>query len=1332
MIGIKLGPYEILEEVGKGGMATVYRAYQPAMERQVAIKVIHKAIANDALSLERFRREARLIARLEHAHILPVYDFDGSHDPPYIVMRYLESGTLKEVLNHGQLSLTEVGYILNQIAGALDYAHRQGIIHRDVKPSNIMLDREANVFVTDFGLARIISGDWDHQATGITQVGTVMGSLDYMAPEQATGEHELGPAVDIYALGVMLFQLLTKQLPYTAENPLFLMYKHANDPIPSAVALNPDLPPALDGVLARAMAKKPGGRYPSALALANAVTEILGETASPTPAHLRATAVEMAHLSPNGEPFKDSSETPTTPTEQNKVVTALYLDGAEYAALVEEKEDTEAARQAIHSLWVAVSRIVEDYNGQVVTQTEEGLLALWGVELTHEDDPEQAIRAALAILDFGFQLLDGATQAEIKNQKGTIPLRLGVNTGPVLLTITSRPLSPSTGGRRGKVTASGASISLASRLAQYADGAVLISHNTFRHVLGIFDMEPEEPIQLRKNEIAVYRIMGAKSRAFRRRIRGVEGVETKLIGREVELKRLQDAFFAAVEDGEVQVVTLLSEAGLGKSRLLAEFRTWAELRPESFWLFQGRATPEMTNRPYALLRDILSFRFEIYDNDRPAIVGRKLEQGVAHLLSIENPEMAHLIGYLVGFDLADSLYLKELRSESQHLNRLARQAFIHFFAGLTEQSPAVIYLEDLHWADEASLDLLADVANTQPDRPLLILGVARPLLIDRRKGWGRGQGVHIRLELAPLSKRESRTLVREILQKVADLPRELIELIGEQAEGNPYYIEELIKMLIEERIIQKGPAVWTVEMGRLANLSVPPALRGLLQARLDGLLYPERITLQRAAVIGRLFWDSAINALEKADGVKVGEIETILSILRDRDLIYRREMTTFAGCQEYVFSQNMLREVVYDNMVKRQQQAYHVAVAEWLLQVSQERSQEHTALIAEHYEQAGEEAKAIQFLTQAGEQALKVGALKEAGAFYQRALVLLNFPFAEAPLTDLEKKQISLLLQLGEVYWLLAAYGVAQRHLNEALALARKIDDPQGTANALYQLSQVAISQGQFTTGQILLAESLALARQLDDSTILARLLYGLGDLAWRLGQFEEANQYLEESVSLARAEGDLLQTVLVLNRLGTVSDSLHRYPEARQRYEEGLALAAQLGARKRLANLLNNLGIVDFYEEKYDEARQRFQEALVIHQETGERYLESLALINLGLVALKQGNIAEANYYAQAALQVTQNIGALPGVLTVLTLFAELRVQAGEINSALELLGLAFHHPAIDTNTQEGINRILRQLNLDPQVVEAGLAVGQALDFEATVAELLAKTPAPKFQNPS
>lgn len=159
LISEHLGPYRILAEAGKGGMATVYRARQTSVERDVAIKVILKGIAGDSDAVQRFQREARLIARLEHPHILPVYDFDGSHEPPYIVMRYLDGGTLKDVMTQGLLPHDEVAYLMWQVCSALDYAHRQGITHRDVKPSNILIDREGNAFVTDFGIARLSAGD---------------------------------------------------------------------------------------------------------------------------------------------------------------------------------------------------------------------------------------------------------------------------------------------------------------------------------------------------------------------------------------------------------------------------------------------------------------------------------------------------------------------------------------------------------------------------------------------------------------------------------------------------------------------------------------------------------------------------------------------------------------------------------------------------------------------------------------------------------------------------------------------------------------------------------------------------------------------------------------------------------------------------------------------------------------------------------------------------------------------------------------------------------------------------------------------------------------------
>src|SRR5258708_23045120 len=202
MIGSKFGPYELVEEVGRGGMATVYRAYQPNVDRYVAVKIIHRAVAGDSKALDRFTREARLVARLEHPHILPVYDYDARNDPPYIVMRYLPTGTLKDILEREYLPFDEVSYLLGQIASALDYAHRQGVIHRDIKPSNIMVDADGNAFLTDFGITRLTEG-----SHALTVTGIAIGTPGYLAPEQGLGVPITGRA-DIYAPGVMVYEML--------------------------------------------------------------------------------------------------------------------------------------------------------------------------------------------------------------------------------------------------------------------------------------------------------------------------------------------------------------------------------------------------------------------------------------------------------------------------------------------------------------------------------------------------------------------------------------------------------------------------------------------------------------------------------------------------------------------------------------------------------------------------------------------------------------------------------------------------------------------------------------------------------------------------------------------------------------------------------------------------------------------------------------------------------------------------------------------------------------------------------------------------------------------
>jgi serine/threonine protein kinase len=281
LIGTRLGQYDIVSTLGQGGMATVYRARQASMQRDVAIKVISGQLSSNPDFMTRFEHEARLIAHLQHAHILPVYDFGREGHTLFLAMRLVDGGSLDQRLRSGPLSVPETVRIFSQIASALNYAHQEGVIHRDLKPNNILLDKSGSPYLTDFGIAKVLQS-----SMALTATGTVMGTPSYMSPEQWRGA-ALDGRTDIYALGVMLYEMLTGQLPFTGETPYVLMYKHFDELPPFPGTVNPSLPQAIDDVIHKAMAKNQEDRYASADAMVAALVQAVGGNAafaaSPTP-----------------------------------------------------------------------------------------------------------------------------------------------------------------------------------------------------------------------------------------------------------------------------------------------------------------------------------------------------------------------------------------------------------------------------------------------------------------------------------------------------------------------------------------------------------------------------------------------------------------------------------------------------------------------------------------------------------------------------------------------------------------------------------------------------------------------------------------------------------------------------------------------------------------------------------------------------------------------------------------------------------------------------------------------------------------------------------------
>ncbi len=708
--------------------------------------------------------------------------------------------------------------------------------------------------------------------------------------------------------------------------------------------------------------------------------------------------------------------------QQRKLATVLFMDivGSTAITRVLDPEDTmtimdDALRRLANPVYA--------HGGRVTGYLGDGFLALFGAPLARENDPEMGVRAGLQILSEAQTIAEQlAEQWDIAN----FNVRVGISTGLVIIG----------GDTEVENTIIGTTVNLAARLEKAArPGTLLISGHTYQHVRGIFDLQLLEPVTAKgfANPIPVYQVLRVKPRAFHMFTRGVAGIETRMVGRDVELLMLQNMFRDATEDAEGHIVTVVGDAGVGKSRLLFEFEKWVDFLPEEIWCFKGRATRESEATPYGLIRRMFAHRFEIRESDSAEEVRNKFRAGMSVTLNFDQID---LVGQLLGLDFSASRAVQaQLGSETFGERAIAYLA--RYLRAMASQ-PTVIFLEDIHWADDSSLDLIDHLGTALSDTRLLVVCLARPSLFERRPRWGEGLDFHSQVDLNPLSRRASRALVREILQKVKDVPTDLRDLIVEGAEGNPFYVEELIKMLIEDGVIVHGEEQWQVELERLAGIQVPPTLVGVLQARLDTLPPEEKLLLQRASVVGRLFWDAAVAELEAAEasGIDEAEVALLLEAVRDRELIFRREHSAFAGAEEYIFKHALLRDVTYETVLLKLRRVYHRQVARWLEIAAGKRIGEYLGLIAGHYELAGEGEKAVEYLLQAGDKARLTYACQEASGYYKRALPLLG----EQGKQD---QMARTLMKLGLAYDLAFDFQGAQQAYEQGFALWQRAAQTQ-------------------------------------------------------------------------------------------------------------------------------------------------------------------------------------------------------------------------------------------------------------------------------------------------
>nr|MBA2475680.1 AAA family ATPase [Actinomycetota bacterium] len=603
------------------------------------------------------------------------------------------------------------------------------------------------------------------------------------------------------------------------------------------------------------------------------------------------------------------AEQPPLPAlEERKIVSVLFCDLVGFTA-ASERQDPEDVRARIRPYHARLRQEIERYGGTVEKFVGDAVMAAFGAPVAHEDDVERAVRAGLGILEAIAELNEADPDLELQ-------VRVGINTGEAVVALGARP-------EQGEGLVIGDVVNTAARIQSAAPvNGVAVGEQTYRTTSHVFEYEPLAPVSV-KGKAEPLSLWQAKAVRDRFGSDSTREYKTPFVGRELEKPLLIGSFERAAQQRSVQLVTVVGEPGVGKSRMVAELFAYIDAKPELIRWRQGRCLPYGEGITFWALGEIVKAEAGILESDSAEVAAAKLDAAVSPGES-ERQWLLQRLAPLVGVEAASPAERQELFT-----------AWRRYLEGLAAAGPRVLVFEDLHWADEALLAFLEYLAEWSQGVPLLVLCTARPELYERRAGWGAGQRNAHTINLSPLSDQETAELVSSLVTATVLTPQ-LERAILEQAGGNPLYAEEFVRLLADRGLGSD-------------QIVLPDTVQALIAARLDTLSPDRKSLLQDAAVLGKVFW---AGALAEIGGRDAGELELALHELARKELVRSARTSSMEGESEYSFWHALVRDVAYGQIPRAERARRHRSAAIWLERKAGERVEDLAEVLAHHYLQA--------------------------------------------------------------------------------------------------------------------------------------------------------------------------------------------------------------------------------------------------------------------------------------------------------------------------------------------------------------------------------------------